>query len=168
MSYSLYIWKTPAVTEPEEAAELLRDYYETGATGAFQPSDELSKFFEEQLALWPRQESEPSDRIVGISLPFSVPGEVVDGIVALGKKYDLVVYDPQGPAIYWPVGEDLPTPGEMGSALRGGAFGLLLVAAGVLLPIPILRWVMIGVGALLVFFAGYTVAVLRGWIRPPE
>ncbi|MND06003.1 hypothetical protein D3C83_271260 [compost metagenome] len=56
----------------------------------------------------------------------------------------------------------------MGSALRAGAFGALLVAAGVLLPIPILRWVMIGVGGLLVFFAGYTVAVLRGWIRPVE
>ena len=105
---------------------------------------------------------------MGISLSFSVPGEVLDGIVELGKKYDLVVYDPQGPAIYWLVTDEGPTPGEMGSAIRGGAFGLLLVAAGVLLPIPILRWVMIGVGALLVYFAGYTVAVLRGWIRPAE
>jgi hypothetical protein len=54
------------------------------------------------VAKYPDLEVERSDRVVDTSLPWSVPDDVLDGIVALAREHELVLYDPQGPGFHSP------------------------------------------------------------------
>src|SRR4029453_5363920 len=73
-------------------------------------------------------ECEPSDRVVVLSLTWSTPREVVDEIVALARARDLVLFDPQGPAIYSPElppePEDIPGQVRQGRDRGGGGGGV--------------------------------------------
>jgi len=110
MSMDLYVWKAPLVSSEDEAIQLLEREDE-----AFEPSEDVARFYDELLAKYPALESfdeeeldsaptywsvtpERSDRLIGMNLAWSVPDDALDDIVALARKYELVLFDPQGPA----------------------------------------------------------------------
>jgi hypothetical protein len=163
MSMSLYLWKTPVITDTDEAARLLDREDES----VFERSPDLTRFLEELLERYPppgaptadeladgaspwADEPEGSDRLISLSLRWSARDEDLEEIVALARKYELVVYDPQGPAFYTSAEDDDVTyrPG-FGEFLRGvalTAFGVLLAVVAWKLSIPVLTWVLVVVG----------------------
>ncbi len=102
MSMDLYVWKRPMVSE-DAAPQLLERFYEEGDTSAFEPSEDVSRFYDELVAMSTDFEGERSDRIIDLSLSWSVPDDILNGIVALAQKHDLVLYDPQGPSFHSPL-----------------------------------------------------------------
>lgn len=54
---------------------------------------------------------DPSSRILELDLRSGRPGGTLDDIVDLARKYELVLYDPQGPSLHSPeqhYPEDIP------------------------------------------------------------
>ena len=139
MSMSLYLWKTPAITDTDEAARLLDREDES----AFEPSPDLTRFLEELLERFPPPGAltadepadgaspwadgpEGSDRLISLSVRWSARDEDLGEIVALARKYEIVVY------------------GTTGVALT--AVGVLLAVVAWKLSIPVLTWVLVFVG----------------------
>ena len=119
MSYDLIAWKAPRVTDEEEAARLVNRYFASDDATPFSVSSDVEGFYADLMKKYPlpdpanpyhvasdqtqwAMECEPSDRVVMLNLSWGTPGEVVDEIVALARARDLVLFDPQGPAIYSP------------------------------------------------------------------
>ena len=104
-----------------------------------------------------------SDRMVDLSFTWSVPGEVLDEVVALAQKHDLVLYDPQGPDFHSPaelVVEPLRRdPAVLRQALVGSLIGVAVLVVGLVLPLPVLDWILIVIGAFIVVMGIYSVAV---------
>ena len=133
----------------------------------FEPSDRLCRFFEELLERYPSPDvltdreledgvtpwadgPEGSERLVSLSLRWGARDEDVDEIVALARKHELVIYDPQGPGFHTSAEDEAVTyrPGT-GEFLRGLAlalFGVLLSATAWKLSVPVLTWVLVFVG----------------------
>jgi hypothetical protein len=171
MSMDLYVWKAPVVTDPDEAQQLLS----LGDESVFEASDDVTRFVTDLAALLPPLEAlsetqlhgggtpwaaspDASARLVALSLRWSAADEDLDTIVELARKYDLVLYDPQGPSFHSPVTPDEDEPYSPG--LGEFARGALLVLVGAALAvgawevsIPILRWVLVVVGAFVVLVA---------------
>jgi hypothetical protein len=164
MSMGLYVWKGPLVSE-EEAARLLHRFDE-GETEVFEASEEVLRFYDELVAKYPDLEAEPSDRVVGISLAWSVPDDVLDEIVALAREHDLVLYDPQGPSFHSPAELDVVLirrdPLVLRQVLVGTLIGVALLVGGLVAPIPVLNWIAIVIGAFLIVMGLYSVV---DWLR---
>jgi len=109
---------------------------------------------------------ERSDRLIGMNLTWSVPDDALDDIVALVRKYELVLFDPQGPSFHSPAALDVEPirrdPLVLRQALIGLLIGAALVVGGWVLPIPVVDWIAIVIGAFLVLTALYSVVV---WLR---
>src|SRR4051812_28117966 len=121
MSMDLIAWKEPAVASEEDAAAVVRRSNESDDAAVFAPSEDVLRFYDELMARFPAvdRESTPeedpwasaperSDRVIEMSLRWSVPDQTLDAIVALARKHGLVLYDPQGPSLHspeQPVGE---------------------------------------------------------------
>jgi len=86
--------------------------------------------------------------------------------VALAQKRDLVLYDPQGPTFHSPAGLLVEPvrrdPAVLRQALKALFVGVALVVGGWVLPIPVLDWIAIVIGAFVVLMALYSVLV---WLR---
>jgi len=176
MSMDLYVWKGPLVSSEDEANELLdRD------PDGFEPSDDVGRFYDELLARYPALESfsheeletastfwsvtpERSDRVIAMNLQWRVSDDMLDAIVELAEK--LVLYDPQGLTVHVPGETDTEPirrdPLVLRQALIGLLIGAALVVGGLAVPIPVLDWIAIGIGAFLVLMAVYSVVV---WLR---
>lgn len=178
MSFDLYAWKAPLVSE-DEAPKLVRRFYDDDVN-VFEPSEDVLRFYDElleYLALVESDESddapthgaetpERSDRIVDLSFTWSVPAEVLDEVVALARKHELVLYDPQGPCFHSPI-ELLVEPvrrdpAVLRQALVGTLIGVAVLIAGLVMPLPVLDWILIVVGGFIIVMGIYSVAV---WLR---
>lgn len=178
MSMDLFVWKGPLVSSEDEANELLdRD------PDGFEASDDVSRFYDELLARYPALESfsdeeletaptfwsvtpERSERVIAMNLQWRVSDDMLDAIVELAEKHELVLYDPQGPTVHVPgetdTGPIRRDPLVLRQALIGLLIGAALVVGGLVVPIPVLDWIAIGIGAFLVLMAVYSVVV---WLR---
>ena len=178
MSFDLYAWKRPLPSSEDDAHGLIQ-----GDESAFEPSEDLLQFYDELLERYPVLEwdgdeelegaastwgvtGDRSDRMVGLSFTWSVPGEVLDEVVALARKHDLVLYDPQGPDFHSPaelVVEPIRRdPAVLRQALVGSLIGVAVLVVGLVLPLPVLDWILIVIGAFIVVMGIYSVAV---WLR---
>ena len=186
MSMTLILWKAPVVDDPDDAQELLKDWYETEDDSAFEPSGDIAIVAEELRRLYPwrdltneetvarmseeeRSRYKPealreirgveggdpwaempfyqTDRLLSVEVRWGADDAVIAAIVALARKYELVLYDPQGPDVFLPtdpIEELTEFPGFklgdwlsiacMVAALTGLTYGAWL------LPIGWLRW----------------------------
>jgi hypothetical protein len=183
MSMSLYVWKLPRVIDEDEAQRLV----DLEDESVFEPSEDLRRFYEELVELFPPPESltgeeldagatpwadgvEASDRLVWLSIRWGADGDDLDTMVELARKYDLVMYDPQGPSFHSPADENegvpyVPSAGEYVRGLLLTAFGVLFTYVAWKLSIPVLSWLLMFVGGFVAFVAAFsTVAVAyAGW-----
>jgi hypothetical protein len=179
MSFDLIVWKEPAVTTEEQASSLVNRFHESDDPGVFRASEDVLRFYDELLQRCPALEAfddddrrvaespwsvtpERSDRVIELNIRWGAPDAMIDTMVELARKHQLVMYDPQGPTLHSPVVEDEPQDiaGQVKQALIAGAVGLLLIVAGTVIPIRFLGWPIIGIGAFLVLMTVYTLVVL--------
>lgn len=172
----LYVWKGPVASSEDEANDLL-----VGDPDLFEPSDDVVRFYDELLARYPALESfcedeidtaetywsvtpERSDRLIGMNLRWRVSDQMLNAIVELARKHELVLYDPQVPPRARRVADraDPPDPLVLRQALIGLLIGAVLVVGGWVVPIPVLDWIAIVIGAFLVLMALYSVVA---WMR---
>jgi len=179
MSFDLVAWKAPAVKDEDEALAILRRFDAAEDPDIFEQSEDLLRFYDDLLARYPALETfdadderlkrtpwsetpERSDRVIEMSIRWHAPDEALDTIVELARKYDLVLYDPQGPALHSPDiysgPEDIA--GQAWYALRGGGVGLSMVVAGTFIPYRLVSWPLFVVGGFLVVMTVYTLVVL--------
>jgi hypothetical protein len=174
MSMDLYVWKAPRVTETDDAQRLITSEDES----VFEPSADLERFYAELLAVFPPPEAfteeelednpipwadspEGSDRLVWLSIRWSANDGDLDTIVDLARRYDLVLYDPQGPSFHSPPDENEdaaygPTIGEHVRGVLLAAFGVLLALLAWKASIPVVSWILIFVGGFITLVAGGT------------
>ena len=156
MSMTLILWKAPVVDDPDEAQALLETWYETGDDSAFEPSGDLATVYELLLQNYPMDWEKGADpwadgpdnsgRLLVLSLRWGGESRILADITVLAKKYDLVLYDPQGPDVFLP--SDPLDPGpvppptffEWFKAFAIAAVLVGLTYAAWLIPIGWLRW----------------------------
>ena len=181
MSFDLVAWKAPAVKDEDEAGALVRRFDEKRGRRHLRTERGPPSFLRRLLARYPALEAfeddderlkrtpwsetpERSDRVIEISIRWGagVPDEALDTIVELARKYELVLYDPQGPSIHSPEMDDgsEDVAGQVWFALRGGAIGVLLVVAGTFIPYRLVSWPLFVIGGFLVVMTIYTLIVL--------
>ena len=174
MSMDLYVWKAPRVTETDDAQRLITSEDES----VFEQSADLERFYAELLAVFPPPEAfteeelkenpvpwadspHGSNRLVWLSIRWSANGEDLDTIVDLARRYDLVLYDPQGPSFHSPPDEndDAPYAAGAGEYVRGvllAVFGVLFAFLAWKASIPVLSWVLVFAGGFITLVAGGT------------
>jgi hypothetical protein len=179
MSGTLIVWKTPPVGNEGEAARLLRGYYETGDETAFQPSEDVARFYDEVIALYPLLERvdtedadrtptwastpERSDRVVSLDYSWSAPDALLRDIERLAREHRLVLYDPQGPDVSGP--DDLndepyvPDRRETARVTLIGVAAILVAVGAWYASITVASWVVIAVAGFLALMSGYTLFV---------
>lgn len=174
----LYVWKAPVVTDEDVAQQLVtRDDEDV-----FEPSADLERFYAELMEIFPppeafteeEREDNPipwadspygSERLVCLSIRWSARDEDLDTIVELARRYELVLYDPQGPAFHSPADEsedvpDAPGPGEYVRGVLLAVFGVLFAFLAWKASIPVLSWVLVFVGGFVALVAGATTAAV--------
>lgn len=182
MTYTLYAWKAPRVTDPDEAAALL-DRWESGdAEGQpFEASTDVHWFFVELLndlpeldaapdedhahptgKLWWTHETGPTDRLVTMRLHPGIPEDAIEIISALAVKYDLVLFDPQRQIAQLPLEEMAASAsatfwprGAIQAFVAGGLGGFAALVAW-FLGVPIVSGIVVIVGAFMVVMAVLT------------
>ena len=156
MSMTLILWKAPLVADEDEAQALLEPWYETGDDSAFEPSGDLAKVHDMLLRDFPldgQDEASPwadgpenSGRLLVLSIRWSADNRLLAVIPVLAKKYELILYDPQGPDVFLPSDPleagpvPLPTPWEW---FKGFAIPVVLIGltyAAWQIPWAWLRW----------------------------
>lgn len=95
---------------------------------------------------------EQSERLLAVHVRWGADDAVIAAIVALARKYELVLYDPQGPDVFLPtdpIEELVEFPGfKLLDWLKIAAMVLLLSGltyGAWLLPIGWVRWILVGV-----------------------
>jgi hypothetical protein len=192
MSMTLILWKAPLVEDPEEAAELLRSWHETGDDSAFEPSDDIGRAADMLRTRWPDEfEEDPpdncpwadmpfeqSDRLLAIHIRWGADDAAVAAIYVIAKKLELVLYDPQGPDVFLP-GEPLdtgpvppPTAWEWFKGIAIAAFLCFLTYAAWQIPIWWLKWPAVIVAGFVaaagIFVVGAMIAGVTGLIDVNE
>lgn len=178
MSMTLILWKAPVVDDPDEAKALLERWYDHDDDSLFEPSDDIARVAGELRSRWADDyESDPpddcpwadmpfeqSDRLLAIHIRWGADDAAIAAIVALARKYELVLYDPQGPDVFLPTDpiEELtqipPFKAIDWLKIAAMVIGLgALTYAAWLIPIGWLRWPAVAVGA---FFTAAALFVL--------
>ena len=166
MSGTLIVWKGPIVEDEQAAARLLKDYFASSGDSAFEPSEDVTTFYDEIVAAYPvdswAEDATPtwagaphrSDRVVMLEYSWSAPDAFLDEIQRLARIHELVLYDPQGPDVHLPnepaAQPYVPTARD---TLRLARLGLIAIAVALgawYLSIPILSWIVIGLAGLVV------------------
>lgn len=181
MSMTLVLWKAPVVADPDQAKALLEAYYEKEDDSAFEPSEDIARVREELLRRFPddakgeaAENSSPwadfppeeTARLLLLSIRWSADNAVLDDIVALAREHELVLYDPQGPAVYLPCDPIIePKPLQLGFADYAMTIlfvlaGVVLFAAGWWLPVPVLNWLLMIGGGFLTSVAVFLLIIL--------
>jgi hypothetical protein len=118
-----------------------------------------------------------SERLLMLDLRWGAASDAAtDDIVRLAREHDLVIYDPQGPSVHLPTDpqRDAEAEAEAAQSLGFGAhamavgvtlLGLLLIAGGWTLSIPVLNWLLIIVG---LFVLGVGITLLGAFIFGPR
>jgi hypothetical protein len=168
---SLVLWRAPVVVEPDEAAQLLRPYYDHGDDSVFEPSDELGTIVDELLRRFPDQDDGPwaespprqADRVLHLEIRWGAADTVVDTIVELAREHGLVLYHPQGPDVFLPLDPvalgPVPAP-RLRDYFRisfMGVAALAVVWLGWQIGVPVLNWLLMIVGG---FFFSVVVFLL--------
>lgn len=156
MSMTLILWKAPVVDHPDEAQALLEPWYKTGDDSAFEPSDDLARVHDLLLQNHPfdaqdddspwADEPENTGRLLVLDVRWGERNRLLADIPVLAKKFELVLYDPQGPDVFLPSDPlepgsvELPTPWEW---FKGFAIPVVLIGltyAAWQIPWGWLRW----------------------------
>jgi hypothetical protein len=178
MSGTLIVWKAPPVEDEDAAARLLHDFYATGDESAFEPSDDVARFYDDLMALYPPLEDvdvedvglapswsstpERSDRVVCLNYSWSAPDALLSDVERLAREHGLVLYDPQGPAVLDPDDphtEYVPSKREILRVTLICLGGLLVAIGAWYASITVLSWVVIAVAGFLALMAAYTLCV---------
>jgi hypothetical protein len=173
MSMTLILWKAPVVHDPDEAAGLLQPYYDHGDESAFEPSPDVTAVSDELLRRFPEGIEGPwtdpptdVDRVLFLSIPWGADKAIIDAIVELARKHELVLYDPQGPDVTLPtdpVDREPPPPPTVGGYLRIVLIGVAAVGVfwlGWRIEVPILDWILMIVGGFLVSVVVFLLYIL--------
>ena len=184
MTFDLYVWKTPRDLDVAAAAALLQRWQAAGGdptASPFEPSSDVGWFARElamdapgldvttdavpnpsRTPIWLTGTPEPPARVVGIRLMPGVAPEVVDAIVSLAAKYDLVLFDVQNARLHLPLEEMAADAratfwpaGAIQAALAGGIGGAVGVAAW-MLGIPVVSGAVALIGGFMFVMAVYT------------
>ena len=160
MTFDLYAWQAPRTDDEEAAGRLLRRHAR-GESVFHADAPQLLAFVGDLQAAadrgrWPWEGVEVERGLASMSFSFSVTDEALEAVVALAERHDVVLYDPQGPTVHWPV-SDAPAPPEgtlaqVAGTVRTLVIGAVLVAFGWWLPIPLLGWLPMLAGALFLLF----------------
>ena len=153
---TLILWKAPVVDDPDEAQALLEPWYETGDDSAFEPSDDLARVHDLLLHNYPLDGEDGANpwadgpdntgRLLVLSIRWGERSRILADIPVLAKKYDLVLFDPQGPDLFLPSDPLEPGPTPPPTAwewFKGFAIPVVLVAityAAWQIPIGWIRW----------------------------
>lgn len=153
---TLILWKAPVVDDPDEAQALLEPWYETGDDSAFEPSDDLATVHDLLLHNYPMDGdnganpwadgADNSGRLLVLSIRWGAESRILADIPVLAKKYELVLFDPQGPDLFLPSDPLEPGPTPPPTAwewFKGFAIPVVLVAityAAWQIPIGWIRW----------------------------
>ena len=189
---TLILWKAPVVEDADEAMALTKPWYQTEDDSAFEPSQDVARVAEELRNLWPDEyEDAPpencpwadmpfwqSDRLLALHIRWGADDAAIAAIYVLAKKYELVLYDPQGPDVFLPTDplETGPTPPptawEWFKVFAIAAFLCGLTYAAWLIPIGWLRWPAVIVAGFLaaagLFVVGAMIAGALGIIDVDE
>lgn len=155
---TLILWKSPVGSDPDDAKALLTPWYINGDESAFQPSTDLAAVRDELVKAYPleptgdpsnpwAEDPECSDRLLTLSLRWGVESAILADVVALARKHELVLYDPQGPDIFLhtdPIDEltSIPPP-TIFEWFKAVAIPLALIALAIAawnVPIGWVRW----------------------------
>jgi hypothetical protein len=181
--FDLIVWAAPKDVDDEQARDLVARWLDAGGdpqSSPFESTTDIGWFYRElkqehpdldavtdakptttNRPVWLSGSDEPPARVVGIRLADDSRG-VIETVLGLAVKYDLIVLDPRSgrvtrpqqvmsdyaSATFWPSG-----------AIRSvvaAVIGVLLVVGGWVLGIPIVGWLLILVGAFLVVLSVVT------------
>ena len=107
---------------------------------------EHGSYTQDEDGPWSDLPFDQTDSLLVLNIRWSAGDQVLDDILRLGRKHELVIYDPQGPSIYLPtdpVGSEPDQPPKMTDALKMLPLAALLVGltyAAWLIPIGWIRW----------------------------
>ena len=167
----LFLWKAPVTDDPDSAAALVEKRFDQRNDSMFEPSANIARFADAVRALYPDDPALPetaadscpwsnlpfeqSQRLLVLNIRWSAAKRVLDDIIRLARDHDLVVYDPQGPAVYLsddPIESDPdyePTALDWFKVLAIVAFFGALTIGAWHIPIDWLRSTAVGVGSFL-------------------
>ena len=189
---TLILWKAPLVEDADEAMALTEPWYQTEDDNAFEPSEDVARVAEELRSRWPDEyEDTPpencpwadmpfwqSDRLLALHIRWGADDAAIAAIYVLAKKYELVLYDPQGPDVFLPTDplETGPTPPPTGwewfKVFAIAAFLCGLTYAAWQIPIGWVRWPAVIVAGFLaaagLFVVGAMIAGALGIINVDE
>jgi hypothetical protein len=139
---------------------------------------EIRGIDEPERSPWADLPFEQSDRLLALDIRWSADDEVVAAITALARKYELVLYDPQGPDVFLPTDpiDTGPTPPptlmDWLKIVAIGAFLCGLTYAAWLIPIGSLKWPAVVVAGFFasagLFVLGAMIAATLGFIDVDE
>ena len=184
MTLDLYVWKAPRDLDVEAAQALVQRWQAAGGdpgASPFEPSSDVGWFAREltmdapglevttdaipnpsRTPIWLTGTPEPPARVVGIRLSPGVSAEVIEAIVGLAGKYDLVLFDAQNTRLHLPLEEMAAhasatfwPAGAVQAAVAGGIGGAIGVAAWSL-GIPIVSGALAIVGGFMFVMAVFT------------
>ena len=173
---TLILWKAPVVDDPDEAAELVRPYYDREDDSAFQPSAALATVADELVRRfadgpWTDGPPESSGRLLVLGIRWHADAAVSDAVIELARQHELVLYDPQGPSVYLPDDPVDAGPDEPPRLLDYLKIVLVGVAAagvfwlGWWIEVPVLEWILMLVGG---FFVSVVLFLLVLFIFAPR
>jgi len=176
-TYDLFLWKAPVVDDADEAARLLKPYYDREDDNAFHPSAAVATVSNELLRRFPDADGGPweaapsqTDRLLAVTVwdGADTADAVIDAIFELAREHELVVYDPQGPDVQVP-GEPVPGPtppvrlvDRFKMVLMGLAVGLAGAGAfwlGWRIDVPVLNWLLMIVGGFLLTLGVFLIGI---------
>jgi hypothetical protein len=184
VTFDVYAWKAPRDLDAEGAEALLAGWHEAGgdpATSPFEPSADVGWFYRELTRdvpgldvssdavpnastgpIWLATTSEPPARVVAIRLDEPESHDVLDAIVGLAAKYDLVLFDGRSRRIHLPLeamaahaSATFWPSGAIQAGVAGGIGAVIAVVAW-FLGIPVLSGLLVLIGGFLVVMAAYT------------
>jgi hypothetical protein len=184
MRFDLYAWEAPRDLDVPGAAALVESWEAAGgdpAASPFEPSSNTGWFarelardtpeldlltdsprWEAKGPIWLQTEPAPPARVVAIRLTDSTTPEVLEDVLGLAAKYDLVLYDARRGAVIeplaalWDYASATFWPGGAIQAAVAGLGGLAAAAVAFLLSVPIVSGIVIAIGGFMALMSAYT------------